>query len=251
MFSALFGAVWGSFLGVLVARAPSDGGFGGRSRCDACRAHLGPLDLIPIVSWLWRRARCRRCDATITWKWTALEMATALLFATTWTVLGSGWQAVIMAPFLGVLIALSIIDLDCHRLPNSIVYPTGLVALVTVIGGSLSGAPLSLIGGVAGGLCFGGLLLLIAVASGGGMGMGDAKLATVIGFLVGALDLSSVAVAIGGAILVGGLAGVVALLRGASRRSAIPFGPMLAAGAFIAVLWGPDIVRFYVSFLMT
>lgn len=178
-------------------------------------------------------------------------MATALLFVITWAMFGSTWEVVTMAPFLGVLIALSIIDLDCHRLPNSIVYPTGVVAVTMVVGGSLFGAPLSLIGGVAGGLGFGGLLLFIAVVSGGGMGMGDAKLATVIGFLVGAFDLSSVAVAIGGAIVVGGLVGVVALLRGASRRSAVPFGPMLAAGAFIAVFWGPGIVRLYLSFLMT
>lgn len=246
--AAIIGAVWGSFTGVLVARVPVGGDVvRGRSRCDSCGAALGIHDLVPVLSWAWLRGRCRRCSVAVSARWTTIELACAGLFALVATVVQDLWQIVLFAPFTGILVALTLIDLEHRRLPNAIVYPSAVVSAIYVLGASLFGAPLSPVDAATGALAFGGVLLLVAIASRGGMGMGDVKFAALIGLVVGAVDLPSVGVAAGASILLGGVAGIVALLRGADRGAAIPFGPMLAAGAMVAILAGPAIADAYLG----
>lgn len=246
--SGLLGLFLGSFFGVLVDRVPAGKGVvSGRSRCRSCDRVLGPSDLVPVLSWLALRGRCRTCAARIGVRPLVMEIGTGVLFAVAAMVAADVWQAVLLAPFLGVLLALTAIDLEHRRLPNALVYPSVLVTAALVTASELAGGSLSLSGAAVGGLSFGGVLLVVAIVSRGGMGLGDVKLAGLIGAVVGAVDLPSVAVGAGVAILLGGVAAVVALLRGAERRTALPFGPMLAGGALAAVVAGPRIADAYLS----
>lgn len=189
------------------------------------------------------------CGERVSVRWTLIEGASALIAASVSLRGGSALEVVPLIGFLTTLLALAAIDLEHHRLPNAIVMPLGVVCLLWVGVGPMTGLELKVGPAFIGGAAYGGGLLVISLVSRGGMGMGDVKLAAVIGFVVGALDLASVAVAAGAAFLLGGVIGVVALLRGAGRRSAIPFGPMLAGGAFIAIFWGPSLARGYLSLL--
>lgn len=247
--AVLLGLAAGSFAGVLVHRVPGGDSIGGRSRCDACSRVLGARDLVPVVSWLASRGRCRTCGASVTARWTLLELGSAGLVAASVLVLGSTPRAAFAGAFLVVLLALTVIDLDHHRLPNAIVYPAAVVALAAIAVLDAAGPEISLVGGLIGACAFGGTLLVIALASRGGMGFGDVKLAGLIGLVVGSIDLASVFVAAGAAILFGGVAAIVALLRGADRRTALPFGPMLAAGALVALFWGPALADLYLGLL--
>ena len=107
------------------------------------------------------------------------------------------------------------------------------------------GQPLGPLRAIVGALAYGGLFMLIALIAPRGLGMGDVKLTALIGLMMGALGLRYVAVAAGVAVLLGGLGGLVALLAGRGRKSAIPFGPFLAAGAITATLWGATIADWY------
>lgn len=176
-----------------------------------------------------------------------MEVGTGIMFLLAAVVAEDIWQVLLLAPFLGVLLALTAIDLEHRRLPNAIVYPSVVVAGALIAGADLAGGSPSLGNAVIGALAFGGVLLLVAILSRGGMGLGDVKLAALIGLVVGAVDLASVGVAAGVAILLGGVAAFVALLRGAERRTALPFGPMLAGGALTAVLAGPRIASAYLG----
>lgn len=247
VFGVLLGLSAGSFVGVLVDRVPDGASIGGRSRCDACGRQLSARDLVPVASWLLSRRRCRTCRAPVTWRWTAIEIGSAALAVASVLAFGSTFRAVFVGAFLILLLGLTIIDLDHRRLPNAIVYPASIAAAVLVGVADLVGAELSLGTGLLGGLAFGGGLLVVAVASRGGMGFGDVKLAGLIGLVVGSIDLGSVIVAAGAAISIGGIAAIVALLGGADRKTALPFGPMLAAGALVGILWGPVLADLYLG----
>lgn len=246
--AAIFGLLWGSFAGVLVDRVPTGGDVvRGRSRCDACGAVLGARDLVPVVSWLLLRGRCRRCGAIVPSRWTRIEITCGALFALVAGSLREPWLIALLGPFSAILVALTLIDLEHHRLPNAIVYPSFVVATCAILVAWATGGPLDPSAAAVGALAYGGVLLVIAVVSRGGMGIGDVKLAALIGLVIGAVDLPSVGVAAAAGILFGGLAGIVALARGADRRSALPFGPMLAAGAVVAMLVGPKLADAYLG----
>lgn len=248
--AAVFGLAWGSFVGVLASRGATEESIArGRSRCDACGATIAVRDLVPIVSWIVLRGRCRTCGARIPAWMPAVEVATAALFVVAAAFASDPWSAALVAPFLGVLLALTAIDLEHRRLPNRIVYPTSLACAAWIVVARAAGGALDPVGAGIGAVAFGGGLLAVTLASRGGMGLGDVKLAALIGLVVGAVDLPSVAVAAGAAVLLGGGVAVVALLRGAGRRTAIPFGPMLAAGALVALVAGPRIADAYLRLL--
>ena len=210
-------------------------------------------DLIPVLSWLALRGRCRTCHASVTPLWTGVEVATAVLFVIAAFAAPDAWSTAILAPFLGILLALTVIDLRTLRLPDAIVFPTaGAAALVILVADLLGGDP-SVVGGLIGAVAFGGGMWLIyeiafrAYRGREAMGFGDVKLAALIGLVVGSVHLASVAVAAGSTILLGGVVGVIALARGAVRGTALPYGPMLAAGALVAVAAGPQIFDWYVG----
>lgn len=247
LIGAVLGAVFGSFLGVVVARVPSGTSVRGRSACDRCARPLRSSDLVPVASWLWLRGRCRSCHSRIPARWLVLEIASAALIAGAVNTYPTLAQAATAGALLCVLLSLSIIDLEHQRLPNEIVLLSVAVALAAILTADIGLGQMSLVAGLVGAVGYGGALLTLRTLSRGGMGLGDVKLACLIGLVVGAIHLPSVAVAAGAAITLGGLAAIVALARGAHRKSALPFGPMLAAGAAIAIFWGPELADAYLG----
>ncbi len=154
-----------------------------------------------------------------------------------------------IAPFLGLLVGLSIIDIRHRIIPNRIVYPSFLAfgAYIVIVG--LAGGGLDVIRAAIGMLTYGGVLLGVAIVSPRGMGMGDVKLAALVGLVLGSVGLRYVTVAAAAGILLGGVGAIVALIAGASRKQAIPFGPFLAAGALVAAFLAPQISSGYLRHL--
>ena len=245
-----FGLGVGSFMTVAVYRLPrGESVIRPRSRCPACGAEIGARDNIPVLSWLLLRGRCRRCGERISVEYPLLELTTAALVVLAAIRYPNPWQAVLVGGLLALMPGIALIDLRHRIIPNRLTYPSLVlfslvVVLARVIGGV--GDPASAAIGL---LLYGGILFVVAVVS-RGMGMGDVKLAALIGLVLGSLGLRFVGVAAGAAIVFGGLGGVVALAMGKGRKSAIPFGPYLAAGAVVAGIWGEQIASWYIdSFL--
>jgi leader peptidase (prepilin peptidase)/N-methyltransferase len=248
---AVAGLLIGSFLTVVVHRVPERRSVvGGRSMCPGCGKVIAARDNIPVVSWILLHGRCRNCGARISPMYPLTELLTAGLFVGASLSFDDVWVAVTMALFLAVQVAVSIIDLQRRIIPNRIVYPSVVVFGVAMLVLDLTDRGPNVIHGLIGLAAYGGALLVVALIAPRGMGLGDVKLAGLIGLVLGSIALSRVAVAAGAGILLGGLAGVVALIMGRSRKTALPFGPFLAAGAAIAVFFGPQIANAYLN-LMT
>jgi len=247
----LVGLAIGSFLSVVVHRVPRRGSVvRPRSRCPSCGAQLRARDNLPVVSYVLLRGRCRSCRTRIPALYPFLELATAALFAGAAAAFDRPYEAAVMAAFLAVLLALSVIDARHRILPNRIVYPSITAFALLLAAGALAGEGFDLRGALVGFLGYGGGLLLVALVSPRGMGMGDVKLAALIGLVVGSLGAGRVLVAAGVGILLGGLAAIAALLSGRGRKQAIPFGPFLAAGAAAAVLAGERLARLYLDLVL-
>lgn len=245
-----FGLAVGSFVTVLVHRVPAgESVVRPRSRCPSCGSPIRARDNVPVVSWALLRGRCRACGARISVAYPLLELATGALFVGAALRHPDPWRAVLLAPFLAVLLALSVIDARTKKLPNRIVYPSVLVAAGYVVLAWALGAPVDPVRAAIGSAAYGGGLLVVALISPRGMGMGDVKLAGLIGLVLGALGLRYVAVAAGLGILFGGVGALVALLAGASRKQALPFGPFMAAGAAAAVFLAPQVADLYLRLL--
>ena len=259
-----FGLVIGSFLNVVIYRLPA-----GRSivsppsACPSCGKPVRWFDNIPVVSWLVLRGRCRDCSAPISVRYPLIELATGTLFAllavrflSGATVESSDAQlialAVVLLAFLylgAVGIALVAIDLETHRLPNVLVMPSYVVGIVLLaIAAIVLGDFAALIRAAIGMAVLFAAYLLMALAYPGGMGFGDVKLAGVIGLYLGWLGWGALIVGAFSAFLLGGIFSVALLvMRRASRKSGIPFGPWMIAGAFVGVFAGEQLWSGYLA----
>jgi leader peptidase (prepilin peptidase)/N-methyltransferase len=244
------GLVVGSFLTVVIRRVPAEESLvRPRSRCPSCGTPVRALDNIPVASWLMLGGRCRACQSRISPAYPLTELTCGALFVAVALTYQNPWQAILLAPFMALLLAISVIDLRYLRIPNRLVYPALIVSAIYVLVGDLAGAPLSIIGALEGFLAYGLGLLVIALIAPRGMGMGDVKLAGLIGLVLGALGLRFVAVAAGAGILLGGVGAIVALVLGGTRKTRIPFGPFMAAGAGVAVFVGGAVADAYLRLL--
>jgi leader peptidase (prepilin peptidase)/N-methyltransferase len=243
----LFGLLGGSFLTVLIHRLPArEEMVRGRSRCPRCGATIRAIDNIPIVSWILLGGRCRSCGNRISAEYPLVEATTAGLFVAAGAVFDPLEVAVGGAVFISVMLAVGLIDARHRIVPNRIVYPALIVFGGAIAVGDLAGSPVDL--GTAGiGLALYAIpLFVVAFLVPGGMGMGDVKLAGLIGLALGSLGLSYVGVAAGVGIIGGGLGAVLAMaFLKYGRKQQIPFGPFLAAGAIVATLVGPQIADLY------
>ncbi len=234
----LLGAVVGSFLNVVIHRLPRRQSLlWPGSYCPACRAALRPWDLVPVLSYLALRGRCRYCGSPVGWRYPAVEVLTGLAYALVYQRLGWGWELPGAFVLVGVVTAAAFIDLEHGIIPNRLVL-AGAGAGVLLFWWP---TPLRLADGLLGAATTGGLFLAVALAYPGGMGGGDVKLAALVGFYLGwrlGLLAMVLAVVLGGAV---GLALVAWRVKG--RKDPIPFGPFLAAGAVLALAWGPDLIR--------
>jgi leader peptidase (prepilin peptidase)/N-methyltransferase len=242
-FAGMFGAIFGSFLNVVVYRLPRrESLVRPASRCPHCRAAIRPYDNVPLLSWLLLRGRCRDCSAAIPARYPLVEAATALLCVAAVLAGGSTATVVLAVVFILLLVPIALIDLEHRIIPNSL---TALGALLAIALGTAldpAGETARLIAGAAAG----GALLLAALAYPRGMGMGDVKLAAVMGLFLG----KSVAPAMLIALLAGSLFGAVLAARAgarSARKTAVPFGPFLAFGSVTAVFAGAPIVDWYTT----
>jgi leader peptidase (prepilin peptidase)/N-methyltransferase len=250
---AVLGLVFGSFLTVVVYRVPrGESIVRPRSRCPHCGVEIRALDNIPVASYLLLGGRCRTCGARVSPEYPLTEVATAGLFAAAAAVHDELFVAVLVALFLAVMLAIALIDARWRIVPNRIVYPSLVIGLGAIVAGQVAGGGVDAVRGLIGLALYAGPLFLVALALPHGMGMGDVKLAALIGLVLGSLGLAYVAVAAGVGIVAGGLGAVLALavLR-LGRKQQIPFGPFLAGGAMVAALSAPEISRLYLSLLGT
>jgi leader peptidase (prepilin peptidase)/N-methyltransferase len=239
------GLALGSFMTVVVARVPAGQSVvRPRSRCPNCGAEIANRDNVPVFGWVILRGRCRSCGSRISARYPLLELSTALLFSGAFIVYESVWIAVAIAFLLMLMPAIAAIDIEHRIIPNRLMYPALVAFPVYLILARLFGAPVDLTRMLIGFASFGGALFVVALVS-RGMGMGDVKLASLIGLVLGSLGLRYVGVAAGAAIVLGGGGAIVALIIGRGRKAAIPFGPYLAAGAVVSAFWGAQIADWY------
>ena len=238
--AGLFGLLIGSFLNVVIHRLPrGESLVRPGSRCPSCEREIAPYDNLPVVSWVLLRGRCRHCGETISARYPAVEALTGATFAAVVLARGAGDDLWMQLPFAAVLIAVAFIDLDHRIIPNRILAPAaiyGVAAAALVRTGDL---PELLIAGAAAFLA----LLLTALAYPAGMGMGDVKLAGVMGLYLGI----AVIPALLAAFLAGTLVGLAMIARegAGARKEGVPFGPFLALGGLIGLLAGPELVDWY------
>jgi leader peptidase (prepilin peptidase)/N-methyltransferase len=236
------GLALGSFLNVVAARVPLRRSIvRPPSACMSCGAQIRWYDNLPLVSYAFLRGRCRDCEAKIPFVYPAVELVTAVLVAGSVLAFGLTARAAVAALFCAVLVAVSAIDLEHRIIPNRIVIPATLVVLVANTLLDLS--PEWALGALAGS----GFLLAAALAYPAGMGMGDVKLALLMGAALG----RTVSVALMVGMLAAMIPGIFLFARHGSkaRKMGIPFGPFLALGSVVALFWGDDILNAYLSTL--
>jgi len=241
------GLMVGSFMTVAVSRLPKgESVVRPRSRCPACGAEIAARDNIPVLSWLLLRGRCRSCRERISAEYPLLELATAGLVVLTAVRYPNPWHDVLIGGLLALMPGIALIDLRIRKIPNKLTYPAMLIFPPVILLAWLIGDAADPVRAALGFLSFGGGILIVATVS-GGMGLGDVKLAAVIGLVLGSLGLRFVGVSAGATIVLGGLGGLVALAMGRGMKSKIPYGPYLAAGAIVAGLWGDPLASWYLD----
>jgi leader peptidase (prepilin peptidase) / N-methyltransferase len=242
--AGVLGAIIGSFLNVVAYRLPRrESLVSPASHCPSCGTPVRPYDNVPILSWLLLRGRCRSCSARISPRYPLVEAGTALLcVGAVLTHSGNAAAIALSVALVLVLVPAAAIDLEHRIIPNRLTAIGAVAALAIGTALDPSGEPQRLLAGVAAG----GFLLLAALAYPGGMGMGDVKLAGVMGLFLGAAVAPAILVALLAGVLVGA---VIVARKGAraGRKTAVPFGPFLAFGGVVAVLTGQPIVAWYTT----
>ena len=248
---ALLGLIVGSFLNVCIDRLPQNKSIVlPPSHCEACQHKLAVKDLIPLFSYLRLRGRCRYCQASIPRKLFWVELATGLIFALLYWHYGLSTELGVLAFYACLFIIIFVIDLEHGLILNKVVYPGIVIALLLALlphpwltQWVVTGIANAALGGAVGFV----ILFLIAIVSRGGMGWGDVKLAALIGLATGfPLVFFSL---IMGAILGGIVAVALMIAKKKTRRETIPFGPFLAVAAMITLLWGSDILSWYLTLM--
>jgi leader peptidase (prepilin peptidase)/N-methyltransferase len=240
--AGVFGLAVGSFLNVVIARVPERVSIvSPPSRCPGCETPIRPVDNIPVVSWLLLRGRCRACGERISVRYPAVELLTAGLWvAAAWRFRGS-WEIVPYCLGFAGLIALSFIDLDTKLLPKRVVWPVAGIVGAAFAGvaaftsdGAWDDLQRLVLGAIASTLAVG----VIWFVYPRGMGFGDVRFEILLGMLTGWISRGTVAAGFFLAFLLGGVLSIVLLVtRVRGRKDAIPFGPWLALGCVVAVLW--------------
>jgi len=243
VFAFIGGLMAGSFTTVVSHRVPrGESIVGPRSRCTTCGAQIAAYDNIPVFSWVLLRGRSRCCRERISARYPITELVLATLYVITVVALwGDAAQIALGLVFVTMLVAITVTDLEQRIIPNKVLLvAAALAVLIAAVGDPGSLPERAIAAAVAGGGLF-----LVALAYPRGMGLGDVKLAAVMGLFLGRNVASAILIAL----LAGSLVGLTMIARhGAeARKQAIPFGPFLALGGLVALLAGDQIVDWYLS----
>ncbi|HET8953364.1 MAG TPA: prepilin peptidase [Solirubrobacteraceae bacterium] len=241
--AGILGAIVGSFLNVVVYRLPRGESLSHPpSHCPKCGQPVKPYDNIPVLSWLLLRGRCRHCKEPISARYPLVEAGTALLCALVVVVKGADEEAIIGIVLVLLLVPITLIDLDHHLIPNKITYPGFVVGVVLVA----ALTPDELVESLIASAGAGGFLFVAWFLYPRGMGMGDVKLAFVLGIYLGKAVVPAMFTAFIAGAVVGGI--IIARLGVKDgRKAGIPFGPWLALGGLVGLLAGDAIVDWYVD----
>jgi leader peptidase (prepilin peptidase)/N-methyltransferase len=247
-FCGVLGLLIGSFLNVVVWRVPrGESIVAPPSHCPRCDTPIAPRDNVPVVSWLILRGRCRHCHEPISPRYPLVELLTGALFAGLAAWFGPVAQLPAYLVFAGVGVALALIDLDVKRLPDVLTLPSYPVGLALLGAASLAHADAwpferALIGMAA----LFAFYFTVAFISPKGMGFGDVKLSGVVGLHLAWLGWSQLVVGAFAAFVVGALVGIgLILFAGGGRKTKVPFGPFMLAGAFIGIVAGASVGSAY------
>jgi leader peptidase (prepilin peptidase)/N-methyltransferase len=251
--AAVLGLAVGSFLNVVIHRLPrGESLLRPGSYCPQCTAPVRRRHNVPVAGWLLLRGRCADCRAPIAARYPLVEAGTAALFVAVAARFGGTAELPAYLYLAAVAVALAMIDLATRRLPNAIVLPSYLVAVALLLPAAAARGDWSAAGrGLLAMAALGGLYLALWAVYPAGMGYGDVKLAGLLGLYLGWLGWSSVWVGAFAGFLLGGLAGGVLLAAGqATRKTALPFGPAMLAGALVALFAAGPIAAGYRALLM-
>jgi leader peptidase (prepilin peptidase)/N-methyltransferase len=237
------GMITGSFVGVVAHRVPQGRSIvGPRSECPSCGTQIAGYDNVPVVSWLLLRGRCRSCQTRIPARYPLIELALGAAFAATAVVLHDDPAKLALGlVFVAVLAAITLTDLERRVIPNAILLAGSVLGVAIVAATDPSSLP-ERAAAAAGGGAF---LLLFALIYPRGMGMGDVKLAAVMGLFLGV----SIVPALFIGIALGAIVGLWLMLRYGpeARKHAVPFGPFLAIGGLAGLLAGSQLIDAYLN----
>lgn len=245
--AALLGLAAGSFLNVVIVRVPGGESLLPASRCPCCHARIRARHNVPVVSWLVLRGRCHDCRAPIPARYPLVEASTALAFAGIVAWIGAGLLGAALCLFAAASIALALIDLRTHRLPDAIVGPSYVLAAALLTAASATTGDVRALGrGLAGLALLGGGYYVVHLLRPEGMGRGDVKLAGLIGLITGYVGWAALAVGGFAAFVLAGAYGVTLLSTGrAGRHSGLAFGPWMLAGGWVGLLVGTPLATSY------
>lgn len=247
----LFGLAVGSFLNSVIYRLEKgESPFQGRSYCPRCRHQLNWPDLIPLLSFLILRGKCRYCRKPISWQYPLVEIATATIFLLVSLTISNIYTGVYLLLTSSFLIAIFVYDLKHYIIPDKIIYPAIILVFFYQLFGIWNLGNWNLSGiwnlgfGLLPSLFF---LAIILFSQGQWMGLGDFKLAVFMGLFLG---WPNILVALFLAFLSGAIIGIgLIILKKKTLKSEVPFGPFLVAGTFVALFWGQSLVNCYFNFI--
>jgi leader peptidase (prepilin peptidase)/N-methyltransferase len=234
----LTGLAVGSFLNVVADRVPRGQSLlSPRSHCDACGRQLAALQLVPLLSYLWLRGRCRTCGAAIGRRTVVMELAGAAIAVGAWQIFGLTLPGLLAALYGWLFLILSVIDIEHQRVPRAMVYGGLLLALVASPWWPLAGLVRAIVGGLVAWLPYALLYVIVGRIYGPGKGMGraDVNVAALMGLVAG---FPGAIIALYAAILAGAVMAIALVLTGRrKRRDPVPTIPVFAIGALISLLW--------------
>ncbi len=243
--AGVFGLLIGSFLNACAYRLPLGISIAyGRAFCPACTTQIRAVDNIPLVSWIALRGRCRACGAPISWRYPLVEALTGVLFAAVAASTGPSALLLLQLLFVAALILVSDIDIAERIIPDVVLLPVAVIGVVgmTILDPSGGARWVWLASGLgAAGFLLAAGLIYQRLRGVEGMGMGDVKLALCMGFFLGSAVIPALFIGF----IAGALAGIVLVARGRSSQTAVPFGPFLAFGAIVGLLFGDQLLHLY------
>jgi len=252
LFIFILGLIVGSFLNCVIYRLEQGKSFvGGRSFCPHCKHVLGGLDLIPVLSFLILRGKCRYCQKPISLQYPLVELATAILFVSIFRLQfgGDPFSAIFSGLVACFLIIIFVYDLKYYIIPDKVVYPAIAVALIFnfqfLIFNQFPVFKFSILSAVGAAAFF---LFIVLVSKGKWMGVGDIKLAFLMGLVLG---FPNILVALFLAFFIGAIIGIGLIVFGRKTfKSEVPFGPFLVAGTFLALFFGKEIINWYLNLIL-